>query len=256
MAPAWRGPGTRPAWSDSSGRGPIWRWRARQGMRRPGTLPRHRPAPTMTRVRPFAACPLVLSLLSACGGGGDGPTTPPATPRVRTVVVSPDAATLDAGTTRLLNAAVSADAGADIRVSWSSLDAPRATVDSTGLVTAVAQDRSTGEVRDTHPRRAHGTQRQREAAGPGLGSARGRRLAGRGCLRPCGAAWGRGATARGRSARGRGGRTGRHDPDGTRQPLQTHVSHAHQWPTFRHARAGESISAGGMTSATLEPTIR
>ena len=71
-------------------------------------------------------------------------STPPATPTVSSVTVTPASATLDINATQQLTATVDASpATADKTVTWSTSDANVATVSTTGLVTAVAQGTAT-----------------------------------------------------------------------------------------------------------------
>ena len=84
---------------------------------------------------------IVLTLvLVACGGGGDsaGPPVVVNPPTVRSVAVTPTAATIRVGETQSLNAVVDAINGAGTGVTWTSESPTVATVNSTGLVTAVA----------------------------------------------------------------------------------------------------------------------
>lgn len=71
-------------------------------------------------------------------------STPPATPTVSSVTVTPASATLDINATQQFTATVDASpATADKTVTWSTSDANVATVSTTGLVTAVAQGTAT-----------------------------------------------------------------------------------------------------------------
>lgn len=71
-------------------------------------------------------------------------STPPATPTVSSVTVTPASATLDINATQQLTATVDASpVTADKTVTWSTSDANVATVSTTGLVTAVAQGTAT-----------------------------------------------------------------------------------------------------------------
>jgi len=82
---------------------------------------------------------LTLALV-ACGGGGD-PSGPPVVvnpPTVRGVAVTPTVATIRVGETQSLSAVVDAINGAGTGVTWSSESPAVATVNSTGLVTAIA----------------------------------------------------------------------------------------------------------------------
>jgi uncharacterized protein YjdB len=78
-----------------------------------------------------------LLLLSGCGGG-DGGTGPVPTPTVRSVSVTPSAATLRVGETQSLSAVVDAINGAGTGVTWISESPSIATVNGSGVVTAVA----------------------------------------------------------------------------------------------------------------------
>ena len=101
------------------------------------------PAPSSSRIR-FAS-PLrrfriaTLVALTACGGGGD-PAGPPVVvnpPTVRGVTVTPSVATIRIGETQSLSAVVEVINGAGTGVTWSSETPSVATVNSTGLVTAI-----------------------------------------------------------------------------------------------------------------------
>lgn len=71
-------------------------------------------------------------------------STPPATPTVSSVTVTPASATLDINATQQFTATVDASpATADKTVTWSTSDANVATISTTGLVTAVAQGTAT-----------------------------------------------------------------------------------------------------------------
>ena len=90
-------------------------------------------------LRRSRAITLTLAL-AACGGGGD-PSGPPVVvnpPTVRGVAVTPTVATIRVGETQSLNAVVDAINGAGTGVTWSSESPAVATVNSTGLVTAIA----------------------------------------------------------------------------------------------------------------------
>jgi plastocyanin len=87
-----------------------------------------------------AAFPLLVTLLTGCGGGGGGsPVTP--TPTVATVAVSGPSTSLAVGSTLQLTA-VPKDANGTamngLSATWSTSDQTRATVTSTGLVSGVA----------------------------------------------------------------------------------------------------------------------
>ena len=80
------------------------------------------------------------ALLAACGDkvtvtDYKPPTQPP---KVNSVEVTPNSATLNVGQTITMTAAVNADAGLATTVTWSSSDATKASVSSAGVVTAVA----------------------------------------------------------------------------------------------------------------------
>ena len=83
--------------------------------------------------------PLLLPLAAACGGGGDGPSTPSG-PTVSAVTVSLASATLDAGTTTQATATATDATGRAVTgrsAVWSSSATSIATVDgASGLVTA------------------------------------------------------------------------------------------------------------------------
>lgn len=68
-------------------------------------------------------------------------------PVVRSLAVSPAAPQITVGQTRRLIVTPTADAGADTRVQWTTSDAARATVDTTGLVTAITPGSATITVR-------------------------------------------------------------------------------------------------------------
>lgn len=92
---------------------------------------------------------LLLCMLSACGGGGDGPpTSPPSVkpPTVATVSVTPATVTLEPRQTKQLTAALSDSTGAALSgrtVSWASSNAAVADINAGGLVTAVAPGKAT-----------------------------------------------------------------------------------------------------------------
>ncbi len=90
-------------------------------------------------LRRSRAITLTLAL-AACGGGGDsaGPPVVVNPPTVRGVAVTPSVATIRLGETQSLNAVVDAINGAGTGVTWSSESPALATVNSTGLVTAIA----------------------------------------------------------------------------------------------------------------------
>ena len=99
------------------------------------------------RVRtPFVLLAVVSALWAGCGEDGAEPTAPEA-PRATTVEVSPATAELAAlGATVQLSAAVrdqNGQAMAGASVSWSSGDTLAATVDASGLVTAVGNGTAT-----------------------------------------------------------------------------------------------------------------
>lgn len=80
-------------------------------------------------------------LASACGGGGgDGAVAPPAV-TVAVVEVAPSTGALEIGQTLQLTATAKTAAGAAVSrtFSWTTSDATKATVSSTGLVTGVAE---------------------------------------------------------------------------------------------------------------------
>jgi plastocyanin len=86
------------------------------------------------------AFPLLITLLTACGGGGgDSSVTP--TPTVATVAVTGPSTSLAVGSTLQLTA-VPKDANGTaitgLSATWSTSDQARATVSSTGLVSGVA----------------------------------------------------------------------------------------------------------------------
>ncbi len=89
-----------------------------------------------SRLRRFRIAALVA--LAACGGGD--PSSPPVVvnpPTVRGVAVTPTVATIRVGETQSLSAVVDAINGAGTGVTWSSESPSTATVNSTGLVTAI-----------------------------------------------------------------------------------------------------------------------
>jgi len=103
----------------------------------------------MNRRRTFIgllAVPAAVALAKGCGDG-DGPVTPPDPPRPATVAVSPAAAELSAlGATVQLSAEVRDQHGqalAGAAVVWGSDNTPVATVDGSGLVTAVGDGTAT-----------------------------------------------------------------------------------------------------------------
>ena len=77
-------------------------------------------------------------LLSGCGGGGESTAPPPNPPQVRSVTVTPAAATLRVGDTQALSALVDVINGASTAVTWSSESPAVATVSQSGTVSAVA----------------------------------------------------------------------------------------------------------------------
>ncbi|MBL8961136.1 MAG: Ig-like domain-containing protein [Gemmatimonadetes bacterium] len=99
------------------------------------------------RVLPSSA--FLLAFLAACGGGGDGAGTtppPPAPATVATVDVSPASATLAIGATSQLSATprdASGNALSGRTVTWASGNTAVATVNGSGLVTAVAAGSTT-----------------------------------------------------------------------------------------------------------------
>src|SRR5690606_2192585 len=86
----------------------------------------------------------VVGTLTACGGGSSSPTPPPPPPppppAVASVAITPSSAELDVGQNRQLTAQPrDADGNSLSRtVSWQSSSAAVATVNSSGLVTAVS----------------------------------------------------------------------------------------------------------------------
>lgn len=89
-------------------------------------------------LRRFRSAALTLALV-ACGGGGD-PSGPPVVvnpPTVRGVAVTPVTATIRVGETQSLSATVDAINGAGTGVTWSSETPTVATVNGSGLVTAI-----------------------------------------------------------------------------------------------------------------------
>lgn len=90
---------------------------------------------------PSAALPLSLLAvlaIAACGGGDDGPTTPPGP---STITISPATSTLTfIGQTRAFRATVRDAAGQNVtaQVTWTSSDPAVFTVDGSGTVTAVS----------------------------------------------------------------------------------------------------------------------
>ncbi len=95
---------------------------------------------------------LLLTLLAACGGGSDGPsvTPPPAPPptpaAVATVDVSPSTSSLAIGATAQLSATTRDASGNTLTgrtITWASGNNSIATVNATGLVTAVAAGSTT-----------------------------------------------------------------------------------------------------------------
>lgn len=93
------------------------------------------------------AAVLLLSvvLASACSGGGDGTTAPPAetVPVVRAITLSPLVASVVVGATQQFTPAFDADANASRAVTWTSSNTSVATVSSTGLVTTLAPGSTT-----------------------------------------------------------------------------------------------------------------
>jgi hypothetical protein len=87
--------------------------------------------------------PLLLVTLGAVSCKPVSPTESTAGPQVRTVSLSPTAATLAAGDTLALTATVTAETGADQSLTWSSSKAQVATVDQSGKVTAVGSGAAT-----------------------------------------------------------------------------------------------------------------
>lgn len=82
---------------------------------------------------------IVLTLaLAACGGDPAGPPVVVNPPTVRSVAVTPTVATIRVGETQSLNAVVDAINGAGTGVTWTSESPAVASVNGTGLVTAVA----------------------------------------------------------------------------------------------------------------------
>jgi len=95
----------------------------------------------------LTACFAPCLLVAACGGGGADPTAPAATSQpVATVSVSPSAPSLATGATLQLSAATT-DAANNVltgpAVTWSSSDEAKATVSSSGVVTALAAGQAT-----------------------------------------------------------------------------------------------------------------
>ena len=91
-----------------------------------------------TRTLALPASLLSVLTIAACGGGDDGPTTPPGP---ATITLSPTSATLDyIGQTRGFRASVRDAAGQPVttQVTWTSSDAAVFTVDASGTVTAVS----------------------------------------------------------------------------------------------------------------------
>ena len=108
----------------------------------------HRASTSRPTLRPvIIAVPLVVGLLLACGDGSVEPPPPPDPPRPTTVTVSPATAHLGAfGETVHLAAQVLDQYGqvmASATVSWSSTSAAVATVNTSGLVTAVGNGTAT-----------------------------------------------------------------------------------------------------------------
>lgn len=66
------------------------------------------------------------------------PPPPPPTPQVRAVEVTPDNITVAPGQTIQMTASVTADSGATPTITWSTSDATKATVSTTGLVSVLA----------------------------------------------------------------------------------------------------------------------
>ncbi|MCA0375163.1 MAG: Ig-like domain-containing protein [Gemmatimonadetes bacterium] len=118
----------------------------------------HRRAASLTFVRVLAGA-LAAGWLTACGGGdgGAGPTPPPPTPTVRSVAVTPAAATLRVGDTQALSAIVDAVNGAGTGVTWSSESPSVATVNASGVVTAVAPGTATVRATSSADTRVSGT---------------------------------------------------------------------------------------------------
>jgi trimeric autotransporter adhesin len=84
---------------------------------------------------------LCIALLAACGGGGGGGSTPV----LRSITVAPLTATIDNGTTQQFSATAYYSDGTQQPASatWSSSAATVATVDGTGLATAVGNGSTT-----------------------------------------------------------------------------------------------------------------
>jgi plastocyanin len=89
---------------------------------------------------PLVSLTAAIVTLAACGGGGDGPSTP-AGATVSTVTVSLASATLDPGGTTQATVAALDATGREVAgrsATWASSATPVATVDGTGVVTARA----------------------------------------------------------------------------------------------------------------------
>jgi hypothetical protein len=84
---------------------------------------------------------LLVGILEACGGDGDGPTDPPPPEPVASVTVDPASASVQAGSTMQLTASTKDANGrtlTGLTIGWTSSDESIATVSSTGLVMGVA----------------------------------------------------------------------------------------------------------------------
>ncbi|MEO8451256.1 MAG: Ig-like domain-containing protein [Gemmatimonadota bacterium] len=89
--------------------------------------------------RSLAWAGAVSVALAACGDDvtvtEPPPPPPPPVAQVRSVTVTPDNVSVSAGSTIQMSANVTADAGATVTVAWTTSDATRATVSTSGLVT-------------------------------------------------------------------------------------------------------------------------
>jgi hypothetical protein len=93
------------------------------------------------RSRLWIALSCCFGLLASCGGGGNTPPTPP-TPTLQSVSVSPSGASVVAGKTQQYSATGGYSDGttkALSTVNWTTSDSTVATINSTGLLTAVKQ---------------------------------------------------------------------------------------------------------------------
>lgn len=124
-------------------------------------------APVRSRSRRLvrAGISLTAALLTALGGGacggdsggGVGGVTPPPTPIVRGVSVTPSTATVRVGEAQTLSALVDAPTGVATTVTWSSETPAVASVSQTGVVTGIATGTATIRATSTASSTVSGT---------------------------------------------------------------------------------------------------